>query len=133
MNKGNITRPLLHEKPSALKKKWLRGFVLFAPLNNLFSNNKDKNIGNSIRLSIIFTLFINLSGRNKFLCQIPHENKNLSAHGIDRHYSIKNALNDFNSLPDTYQNLHSFSVLSRSSPATSELENKNRTHAFSKK
>ena len=61
--------------------------------------------------------------------QIPHENENLSAYGI----GVKNSLNDFYSLPDTYQKTHSFPVLTRSSSATSYFVNKNRTHAFSMK
>ena len=53
--------------------------------------------------------------------------------GIETHHSVKNALNNFYSLPDTYQKPHSLSVLTRFCSATSDSVSKNGTYAFSVK
>ena len=46
---------------------------------------------------------------------------------------MENALYDFHSLVDTYQKTHSFAALTRSFSDTTQLVNKNLTHAFSMK
>ena len=57
----------------------------------------------------------------KFAYQIPHENENLSAYRKKTHRTIKNALNDFHPLLDTYiKKNHSFAMLTRSSSTTCE-------------
>ena len=63
------------------------------------------------------------------ICEInlftKYPTKMKSAYEIDAHHSVKSTLNDFYSLPDTYQKPHSFPVLTRLSSATSDFVNKN--------
>ena len=62
MNEGNVTQQLLQKKASAFEKCPKQGSLLFSQLSN-FNKTFDH-----------FYAFIDLYVRNKFACQIQHEN-----------------------------------------------------------